>query len=899
MLTSETKRRIDACRDILVGKLPLPTDQVELITLALIYKFMDDLDEESVKLGGRRSFFTGPLAAYRWRALLPQTVSGDERMALFARGIELLGGAELEIEEKGQKRRTVPAAHLPGLFRDIFRNAFLKFRDGRILTLFLTEINGFAYSHSEELGNAFEYALQCMGTQGENGQFRTPRHIIDFIVACLEPRPEDRILDPACGTGGFLVSAYKRILKSHTSPGSEIPGDLLTHARRQKLYANLTGYDITDLMVKLTKVNLFLHGFPDPAVHIYDTLSNDARWPEKADLILANPPFMTPKGGVTPHTRFRIAAKKAEVLFTDYIAEHLAPEGRAGIIVPNGIVATTQNAYVKLRRFLVEDSLVAVVSLPAGVFKPYSGVKTSVLLLDKALARRTKEVLFLKIAADGFDLGDKRNPVEADDLPEAERIVKLWLAGTLDASAETPLAWKAVEKKELLGAKHVVLATERFLGESGVISDEHPTTRLGDVADYVRGLTYGKGDEAEQETPNAVLRAQNVSLEEARLVLGDLRYLRADFSGPFEKRLRANDILVCSSSGSKQHLGKVAFIQTDLPFFFGGFMGVLRSRQELIEPRFLFRVLTSPHHKAFLAGLTEGANINNLKLTEYLEYEIPLPPLDEQRRIVEEIEGYQKVIDGARQILAGYRPSFDVSPDWPMIELSEIIDGKPKNGYSGSPVSYPTKLKVLTLTATTSGKLDSTQFKYLDEDIGTDAPCRCRPGDIYLQRGNTKELVGTAALFDIDDTDYIFPDLMIRVRANEKKILTKFLLHTLQSAQVRLYLTSNATGAASSMPKINQGIVEHTPIPLPPLDEQRRIVAELDAEAAQMDAVRALIPRFEAKIRSVLDRVWGAGRTAEQVDKVDRVDLVDRVDELDKVVEAPGAGYCAKRKAKP
>jgi type I restriction enzyme M protein len=158
MLTSDTKRRIDACRDILVGKLPLPTDQVELITLALIYKFMDDLDEESVAMGGRRSFFTGDLAKYRWRNLLPQTVSAEERVALFSGGLEAIGRA----------------AHLPGLFRDIFRNAFLKFRDGRILTLFLTEVNGFAYSHSEELGNAFEYLLQCMGTQGENGQFRTP-----------------------------------------------------------------------------------------------------------------------------------------------------------------------------------------------------------------------------------------------------------------------------------------------------------------------------------------------------------------------------------------------------------------------------------------------------------------------------------------------------------------------------------------------------------------------------------------------------------------------------------------------------------------------------------------------------------------------------------------------------
>jgi type I restriction enzyme M protein len=180
---------------------------------------MDDLDEESVNLGGKRSFFTGELAKYRWRNLLPQTVSAEDRVTLFSEGVEALGNPK-------------KAAHLPGLFRDIFRNAFLKFRDGRILTLFLIEVNSFAYSPSEELGNAFEYLLQCMGTQGENGQFRTPRHIIDFMVVCLDPQPADKILDPACGTGGFLVSAYKHILAHSTSTSSNMPADKLTHARK-------------------------------------------------------------------------------------------------------------------------------------------------------------------------------------------------------------------------------------------------------------------------------------------------------------------------------------------------------------------------------------------------------------------------------------------------------------------------------------------------------------------------------------------------------------------------------------------------------------------------------------------------------------------------------------------
>lgn len=633
MLTADTKRRIDACRNVLVGKLPLPTDQVELITLTLIYKFMDDLDEESVQMGGKRSFFIGGLAKYRWRNLLPQTVSAEERMTLFAAGIEALGHPH-------------KAGHLPGLFRDIFRNAFLKFRDGRILTLFLTEVNGFAYSHSEELGNAFEYLLQCMGTQGENGQFRTPRHIIDFIVACLDPQPGDKILDPACGTGGFLVSSFHHILAKHTSPGSTLPGDLLTYDQRQSVYHHLAGYDITDLMVKLSKVNLFLHGFPDPAIHIYDTLSNDARWHEKADLILANPPFMTPKGGVTPHTKFRIAAKKAEVLFTDYIAEHLAPDGRAGVIVPNGIVATTQNAYVKLRRYLVEDSLVAVVSLPAGVFKPYSGVKTSILLLDKKLARTAKEILFLKITADGYDLGDKRTPIAANDLPEAERVLRAWLRGgmtneELQITNESTVAWKALEKRALLETKDATLVAERFLGVAENNSEHHPMVRLGneELFRLESGGTPSTTKPEFWDGPHAWATLVDLPAEDlvTNLAKTERTVTDAGLKNSSAVLLPVGTVIV----STRATLGRVAVARIPVATN-QGFKNIIIKNAARALPEYVALVVTRlrPQMLEFAAGGT----FKEISKSNFALLEIPLPPLEEQRRIVAEIAGYQEAI---------------------------------------------------------------------------------------------------------------------------------------------------------------------------------------------------------------------------------------------------------------
>ena len=201
MLDKDTKKKIDDARDTLVGVLPLPTDQIELITIAPIYKFMDDQDEELRQVGLQEKFFTGELKEFSWQQLMSNQLSADQRVTKFINGIEAI-----------QKAKQVP-----NLFREIFLNAFLKFRDGKVLQRFLDIINGFTYDHSEELGNSFEYLLMTMGAQGDNGQFRTPRNIIDFIVEVTDPQKDETILDPACGTGGFLVSAFKHILKRNTA----------------------------------------------------------------------------------------------------------------------------------------------------------------------------------------------------------------------------------------------------------------------------------------------------------------------------------------------------------------------------------------------------------------------------------------------------------------------------------------------------------------------------------------------------------------------------------------------------------------------------------------------------------------------------------------------------------
>ena len=406
MLDFKTRNAIDKARDILVGKVPNPSTQVEQITIAMLYKFMDDMDSDSKSLGGNATFFTDYYEQYSWTNIMKNTISAQERYNKYTEALE----------------KFYSHPNLPQTFKDVFKNASVPFKEADILTLFLKEIDvGLSYGDSEQLGDAYEYLLMVLGSQGNLGQFRTPRHIIDMIVEIVDPQKNETILDPACGTAGFLISAYKHILKQNMD---KIPGDKMNFDERIEVLQHITGYDIEPSMVRIAEMNMFLHGATNPDIYEYDTLTDDSKWEEKYNVIIANPPFMTPKGGIKPHKKFSIKANRSEVLFVDYISSHLRMEGRAGIIVPEGVVFQSGSAYKELRKNLIEKSLIAVVSMPSGVFAPYSGVKTSILFLDKKIAKTKKEVLFVEMYNDGFSLSAQRNEIPGSEIPDIIDTIK-------------------------------------------------------------------------------------------------------------------------------------------------------------------------------------------------------------------------------------------------------------------------------------------------------------------------------------------------------------------------------------------------------------------------------------------------------------------------------------------
>ena len=610
MLDTDTKRRIDTARDILVGKVPDPKSQVEQITIALIYKFMDDMDAESEEFGGVRKFFAGEFARYGWAKLMHSGLGGFETLNLYAEAIAKMP------ENPG----------IPLLFRNIFKNAYLPYRDPETLKMFLKVIDEFSYDHSERLGDAFEYLLSVLGSQGDAGQFRTPRHIIDFMVEVVDPKKNETCLDPACGTAGFLISSYKHILRANTDARGN---STLTPDEKGRLAQNFRGYDISPDMVRLSLVNMYLHGFTDPHIYEYDTLTSQDHWNDYADVILANPPFMSPKGGIKPHNRFSVQSKRSEVLFVDYMAEHLTPGGRAGIIVPEGIIERTDTAYQKLRQLLLREHLIGVISLPAGLFLPYTKVKTSILVLDRFMARKGMPVMFSQANSIGISLDAARTEIADNDLPQVINDYHAMRAG----QKVSKLSW-LVDRDRLLVSPYSLIGS-KFKPRLG--ASRYPSVRLGELCRIEKG-----GSSSTKSAPGKF----------PLVVRGEEKLTSATYQYEGE----AVCVPILSLAHGIGQIKRVHYIRGR--FAVANLLAVLQPKDpDLLNTKYLFLALDRA--KDDLAALMQGSVYVTLKLPDLQNFEIPLPPLEVQHAVAQKHDELQSLIEQTNQLIAKLQVDID------------------------------------------------------------------------------------------------------------------------------------------------------------------------------------------------------------------------------------------------
>ncbi len=806
MLDADTKRQIDTLRDILVGKIPNPQSQVEQITTGLIYKFMDDMDQEAVELGGEKSFFTGDYEKYAWKNLFDPKVGGLEKVKLYSEAVESM--------------YLNPTA--PQLFREIFKNAFLPFKDSSTLNMFLKEIDEFHYSHSEKLGDAFEYLLSFMGSQGDAGQFRTPRHIIDFIVEIVDPQKHESILDPACGTAGFLISSYKHILNTNTDKKI---GDKLSAEDRKKIGDNLSGYDISPEMIRLSLVNMYLNGFQTPKIEEYDTLSSEDKWNEYFDVILANPPFFSPKGGIQPHKRFGVESKKAEVLFTSYILEHLKPEGRAGIIIPEGIIFQTGKAYKELRKQLIENALIGVISLPPGVFNPYSGVKTSILILDKKLNKERDSVFFAEVKNDGFSLGAQRTPISENDLPD---VVSKILPFTEDKDCDLHIA----TKKDVLTNKDVSLNASAYKIME-LTNSNYEMVNLGnkDLFEVLSGGTPKSNEDSYWigevnwislvDLPATDFITQIRNSERTITELG--------LKNSSAKMIPVNSVIV----STRATIGRVGINRIPLSTN-QGFKNIVIKDDSRISCEYLAYMMKNLTYR--MIELASGGTFKEISKTNFETLSIPLPPLEVQQEIVDELEGYQKIIDGCKQVVENYKPTIDIDPSWEMVELGEVYESNLDS--KRIPITKSDREEGDIPYYGASGIVDYVKDFIFDEELLL----------VSEDGANLKDRNYPIA-FSISGKSWVNNHAhVLKFGSYENQKFIEFYLNNIS-------LEPYITGAAQ--PKVNQSALNSIKVPNPSMNIQKEIVQKIEEERRVIEGNKKLIEIYTQKIQDRINKVWG------------------------------------------
>ncbi|MFR3251953.1 MAG: N-6 DNA methylase [Eisenbergiella sp.] len=765
-------------------------------------------------MAATRQFFTGEYEKYAWTEIMKPENSGQQRAFLYAEGIE--------------KMSTNP--NLPQLFRDIFRGAYIPYRDPDTLNMFLKEVSDFSYDNSEDLGNAFEYLLSIMGSQGDAGQFRTPRHIIDMMVEIIDPKKNETILDPACGTAGFLISAYRHILAQNKDEDGK---STLIADDRKRLTENFAGYDISPDMVRLSRVNMYLHHFTKPKISEYDTLTSEEKWDDCYDVILANPPFMTPKGGIMPHNRYRVKAKRSEVLFVDYIAEHLNPTGRAAIIVPEGIVFQSANAYKELRKYLVDDGLLyAVISLPVGIFNPYSGVKTSILLIDKSFARLKDEILFVKLNNDGFDLGAQRREIEGSEIPEIIRIVQKYHADLEPQTADNDILHHplvTIASKERVAEQDYILVGERYKVDKS-LDTTYPVVPLSDICEINaenKNPTLAFGDDEFIYIDISSVENGTGKVDFSNKIKG------TDAPSRAKRAVKKGDILFSTVRPNLKAYGYVERENCDCCVASTGFAVI--SAKSMVLSKYVYYMLYSEPVQNQLSSMMGKGAYPSVNQKDVSQIQIPLPSLSIQEDFVAELDSYQKIIDGARQVVENYKPSIPISSSWeviPLRNLCENLDSK------RIPITSSDRETGDIPYYGASGIVDYVKDYIFDE-----------PLLLISEDGANLLARSTPIAFSISGKTWV------NNHAHALKFNNIYTQRFVEFYINQVDISQYITGAAQ--PKLSQANLNKICIPCPNIEVQEKIVREIESVIHIVEQNKRLIAIFEQKMADKISEIWG------------------------------------------
>jgi len=818
MTQTDFKNQVDNLMNILFGAgVASHATIIEQINYLVFLRSLSRKDDNAMILDpSAEKIFSGELRKYHWDNLL--ILNADE---LFN-----------SLEEVFRK---LPETTTNQTIKLLFRDAHVKVFDKPTLRRLVHEIEKMfsdlekqaTAGHTDIFGDMYEYLLSKLSQAGTLGSFRTPRHIIKFMVDVIDPKKGETILDPACGTAGFLVAALKHLEEKYSSDEykkiDKYPMDLLTPQERDFVYKyTFTGFDSDFDMFKFGLMNLYLHKLEHPNMKRQNTLVDTAGDRTKWDVILANPPFAGALDIDSVSEDLRMGTRSTEVLFLRYMIDHLSSSGRAGVIVPEGIIFGSSNSHKKIREMLLENGLWCVVSLPGGIFNPYAGVKTSILFFDKSLKNKVKDILFVKVENDGFDLGATKKPIDKNDLPVTFETIKKWRNGEKFENKNA----KIVSQIEIIDHEYN-LNGEQYGNQVNETNKEWLLLPLSKVFTEIKnGKNVKQIDEKGSYRVSRIQTIANWYVDLNKTKWTNDKIDEKDF-------LTEGDILL-SHINSIEHLGKNAlFTGINEKVVHGINLLRLKPDQKLVLPKFISYIL---HSKEFISKVLPFAqravNQASINITNLKNITVPVPPLEIQKQIVEELDGYQKIIDGAKQVVKNWKPRIEIDSSWSKCSLDSLVmisTGKLNANKANKDGQYPFFTCSKEIYKINSYSFDCEALLLAGNNATADY-------DVKYYNGK----------FDAYQRTYI-----ITIK-NTNQIKYQYLQIILD--QKLPELKEKSIGNLTKY--LTLGVIKQLEISVPPIETQEQIIAEIEKERTIVNPLKKLIKLYQEKINQKIEEVW-------------------------------------------
>ena len=748
----------------------------------------------------------------------------------------------------------------------------LQIRDSSILKEIMDKLDPLMLTDvdSDVKGDAFEYFLKAStATKNDLGEYFTPRHIVKTMVRLVNPKIGEKIYDPFCGTGGFLIESFRYIERSLGSGNPELKRIL----REETIYGN----EITNT-ARITKMNMILAGDGHSNIHMMDSLANptyidkikydkdgkivrdadgnieySSEYSGVYDIVLANMPYSqkTKHGNL-----YDLPSANGDSICVQHCMKAInsaAENGRMALVVPEGFLF--RKDLTKTREYLLDHcQLQSIISLPQGVFLPYTGVKTDIIYatdVNKKVksSERKRNFWYFDVKSDGYTLDNHRRKLDTpSDLTKYEEYRKL---DSDQASDMMKVGFEVIPLDKVRNNSYILVGS-RYRERN--FASKYEVTSFSNIASLTRGVNYQKSQQATFKTNNIILPADNITLSGELVVTKEI-YVDDTVTLADEKRLKKDDIFICMSSGSKEHIGKVAFIDKDTNYYAGGFMGIIRVNPQKCLPQYLYYyLLASPEYREEIKLLTQGANINNISST-INSIKIPLPSVEVQQLIVEELEGYQQVITGAQTILNNYRPQLPVFADATTYSLSdanifEIVSGgtpdsKNQNYWNGD-INWITLVDLPADDYIT--RIYESERKITDDGLAKSSARLLPVRSVVV---STRATIGRVGINYVPlATNQGFKNIIIK---DKTKIVPEFLAFVLREKTEEM----EALASGATFKEISKTNFESIKISVPTLERQEAVLEQIKKEEALIEPSKQLVEMFRAKIEKRIKEVWG------------------------------------------